>query len=104
MKSQSEHNGKGNFHFAELISQINRLRRKLVTYGYSSKEVIDIVFEQFLNLPQIEWSALRETKAFHDIKTKHKVGGSSAEIILRLQKKVPNLHSYEVCDYLLTVL
>jgi hypothetical protein len=47
---------------------------------------------------------LHDTKIYHELKAKFKAGTSSAEIALRLQKIVPNLHTIEVCDYLLTIL
>jgi hypothetical protein len=37
--------------FNELVSKIARLRSRLIGCGYSIKEVIDIIFYEFLHLP-----------------------------------------------------
>ena len=90
--------------FGELVTKISRLRNRLIACGYSTKEITDIIFFQFLHLPEIDWDNLQETSNFYDVKTVLKVDSTSAEIILRLQKIVPNLHTEQVCEYLLAVL
>ncbi len=39
-----------------LIEKIKRLRRKLISYGYSSCEVNGMILNNFLNVPcEIDW-------------------------------------------------
>lgn len=59
---------------------------------------------QFLNIPEIDWKCLHETNNFYELKNTYKVDSTSAQIILRLQKLIPNLYTQQVCQYVLTVL
>lgn len=68
-----------------------------MTCGYSIKEAAEIIFMQFLKLPKIDWKNLDETNNFYEVKSAFKVDSNSAEIIMRLQKIVPELHTFEVC-------
>lgn len=45
MHNNSDSKGKCSIRLAELISRIGRLRKKLISLGYSVREVVDIIFQ-----------------------------------------------------------
>jgi hypothetical protein len=90
--------------FADLLHKIARIRRRLLSCGYSVQELIDIIFLQFLGLPEIDWKDIEQTTHFYETKTTYKADSATTEVIMRLQKIVPDLHTEEVCEYLLSVL
>ena len=75
-----------------------------MSYGYSTEEVCTIIMEEFLKLKKVDWSAVKYTTRFHHIRSTYRVDAPTAEMILILDISVPNLHSADVCHYLLSVL
>jgi|LakMenE18May11ns_1017448.scaffolds.fasta_scaffold8298430_1 hypothetical protein len=48
-----------------LVTKIAKLKNKLIKSGYSSKEMVDIIFLEFLRLPKIDWNSLQQTTNFY---------------------------------------
>ena len=80
----------------DLFNKVSRLRRKLLRLGYSNEETIAIILEEFLKLPKVDWENLTSTPMFYDIKDKYRADNSTSEMIMCLQKIVPNFHVPEV--------
>lgn len=77
----------------ELFAKIGRLRKKLMTYGYSADQIVSIILEEFLKFPKVDWESLNSTSIFYDIKDHFRTDASTTEMIMCLQKIVPNLHA-----------
>lgn len=104
MQGGSEKGRKVMGELGQLAFRISRLRKRLISYGYSVEEVCKIIMQQFLKLKKIDWSSIKYTTRFHQIKSTYRVDSATAEMILILDISVPDLHTPDVCHYLLSVL
>ena len=50
MQGSAEKSKKFNEELGNLVAKISRLRKRLISYGYSLEEVISIIMEEFLKL------------------------------------------------------
>lgn len=52
----------------EIVTNIGRLRRKLLSYGWLMEEIIQIILFEFLKLPKINKKELKNTVTFYEVK------------------------------------
>lgn len=91
------------FTMCSLLLKIRRLKRRLISYGWSKQEASTFILYEFLKLPEPRWLEPATTASFYEIKEKYKTDPPSSELILALQERVPNLHTREVLEYLHSV-
>jgi hypothetical protein len=48
-----------------LILKISRLKNRLISYGISTQDLIDIILYDFLKAPRIDWTLPHNTSKFY---------------------------------------
>jgi hypothetical protein len=52
-------------HIDRLIIKISRLKNRLISYGISTQDLIDIILYDFLKAPRIDWTVPNNTVKFY---------------------------------------
>lgn len=82
-----------------LITRVARLRSKLLSHWrkrQSTEESTQIILLEFLKLPKINWQEVENMVGFYAVKEQFGVDSGAAELVLCLQRIVPNLRMVDV--------
>lgn len=90
---------------ALLIKRIRQLRRRLISYGYSTCEVNEIILDGFLNVPcQVDWLELGNTSLLYKLKDSLDLEASESELVMCLVKFFNNREPDHIPEFFLEVI
>ena len=76
---------------SQLAMKISRLRRRLLSYGWTAADVSSIILNEFLKIEEVDWKIPSKTTNFYHTKDRFHVDSETTQMIMCLESIIPNL-------------